>query len=87
MRDKEKLHDYRFMPEPNLPPLRLYSKDSLPSGIDTTEVNNVLLLIVYRDVKILTGVLSLGNQNCAVGSKECVVTCKRKILLSLDNQH
>ena len=87
MRDKEKLHDYRFMPEPNLPPLRLHSKDTSPSGIGTTEVNNVLLLIVYRDVKILTVVLSMGNQNFAGGSKECVVTCKRTILLSLDNQH
>ena len=38
MRDKEKLHDYRFMPEPNLPPLRLYTNDTLPTGIDTSEV-------------------------------------------------
>ena len=32
MRDKEKLLDYRFMPEPNLPPLHVYSKDCLPSS-------------------------------------------------------
>ena len=38
MRDKERLHDYRFMPEPNLPPLRLYSNDTLPAGLDPTEV-------------------------------------------------
>ena len=24
MRDKERMHDYRFMPEPNLPVLRVY---------------------------------------------------------------
>lgn len=29
MRDKEVLQDYRFMPEPNLPPLRLYDSDEL----------------------------------------------------------
>lgn len=28
MRDKEVLQDYRFMPEPNLPPLRLNMKNS-----------------------------------------------------------
>ena len=39
MRDKEKLHDYRFMPEPNLPPLRLYTNDTQPAGIDPTEVS------------------------------------------------
>ena len=33
MRDKEKLHDYRFMAEPNLPPLHLYTNDSLPRGV------------------------------------------------------
>lgn len=32
MRDKEKLHDYRFLPEPNLPPLRLYNDNTLPDG-------------------------------------------------------
>ena len=31
MRDKEKMLDYRFMPEPNLPPLVLYdTRDSVP---------------------------------------------------------
>ncbi|KAL4226583.1 hypothetical protein ACF0H5_014567 [Mactra antiquata] len=33
MRDKELKQDYRFMPEPNLPPLRLYyTTDKSPSG-------------------------------------------------------
>lgn len=32
MRDKEKLHDYRFMPEPNLPPLLLYNDLTQPPG-------------------------------------------------------
>ena len=39
MRDKEKLHDYRFMPEPNLPPLRLYTNDTQPAVIDPKEVS------------------------------------------------
>ena len=30
MRDKEKLLDYRFMPEPNLPPLHVYSSGHAP---------------------------------------------------------
>lgn len=35
MRDKELLQDYRYMPEPNLPPLRLFDSESgevVPSG-------------------------------------------------------
>ena len=35
MRDKERLHDYRFMPEPNLPPLRLYTRRE-----ETSETNH-----------------------------------------------
>lgn len=30
MRDKEVRQDYRYMPEPNLPPLNLYSKSKPP---------------------------------------------------------
>ncbi|KAK2176622.1 hypothetical protein NP493_652g04026 [Ridgeia piscesae] len=42
MRDKEHLHDYRFMPEPNLPPLRLYSDASPPPpGVATDQVINI----------------------------------------------
>lgn len=33
MRDKEKLQDYRFMPELNLPPLRIYD-DLYPPPVD-----------------------------------------------------
>ncbi|XP_045165685.2 glutamyl-tRNA(Gln) amidotransferase subunit B, mitochondrial-like [Mercenaria mercenaria] len=32
MRDKESKQDYRFMPEPNLPPLHLYSSSDAKSG-------------------------------------------------------
>ncbi|XP_034441963.1 glutamyl-tRNA(Gln) amidotransferase subunit B, mitochondrial [Hippoglossus hippoglossus] len=39
MRDKEGLQDYRFMPEPNLPPLIVYEDNaSLPSGIDAGQM-------------------------------------------------
>ncbi|XP_076003906.1 glutamyl-tRNA(Gln) amidotransferase subunit B, mitochondrial [Genypterus blacodes] len=38
MRDKEGLQDYRFMPEPNLPPLIVYEdKASLPAGMDAQQ--------------------------------------------------
>nr|XP_061779026.1 glutamyl-tRNA(Gln) amidotransferase subunit B, mitochondrial isoform X1 [Nerophis lumbriciformis] len=39
MRDKEGLQDYRFMPEPNLPPLMVYEDDaSVPTGADQAVV-------------------------------------------------
>ncbi|GAB1287659.1 Glutamyl-tRNA(Gln) amidotransferase subunit B, mitochondrial [Apodemus speciosus] len=41
MRDKEGKQDYRFMPEPNLPPLVLYDDTSLPPGADSQQVINI----------------------------------------------
>jgi len=41
MRDKERLHDYRFMPEPNLPPLRLYTTQTMPAGVPSQQIINV----------------------------------------------
>ena len=41
MRDKERLHDYRFMPEPNLPPLRLYTMQTVPAAVPSEQIINV----------------------------------------------
>ncbi|ELU14023.1 hypothetical protein CAPTEDRAFT_197011 [Capitella teleta] len=41
MRDKEKVHDYRFMPEPNLPPLHVYNDVTAPSCLDPSQIVNV----------------------------------------------
>ena len=41
MRDKERLHDYRFLPEPNLPPLHIYDNDTVPRGLTDDQVINV----------------------------------------------
>ncbi|KAJ8298052.1 hypothetical protein KUTeg_024583 [Tegillarca granosa] len=42
MRDKEKKQDYRFMPEPNLPPLHLYDNSSvLPSNVNQNDILNL----------------------------------------------
>ena len=39
MRDKERLQDYRYMPEPNLPPLRLYTNEDTPAhGVPSDQV-------------------------------------------------
>lgn len=41
MRDKEKVHDYRFMPEPNLPPLHVYNDLTMPSCLNSTQIVNI----------------------------------------------
>lgn len=41
MRDKEGKQDYRFIPEPNLPPLLLYDSASLPASADPQQVINI----------------------------------------------
>ena len=41
MRDKEKVHDYRFMPEPNLLPLRLYDNSDIADVVDHTQIINI----------------------------------------------
>lgn len=44
MRDKERVHDYRFMAEPNLPPLRLYTTATLPVGVASHQIVNIDVL-------------------------------------------
>ncbi|XP_016000059.2 glutamyl-tRNA(Gln) amidotransferase subunit B, mitochondrial isoform X1 [Rousettus aegyptiacus] len=41
MRDKEGKQDYRFIPEPNLPPLVIYDSASLPANADPQQVINI----------------------------------------------
>uniref|UniRef100_A0A4W3HYT5 Glutamyl-tRNA(Gln) amidotransferase subunit B, mitochondrial n=1 Tax=Callorhinchus milii TaxID=7868 RepID=A0A4W3HYT5_CALMI len=41
MRDKEGKQDYRFMPEPNLPPLIIYDNKTLPSNVNHQQVVNI----------------------------------------------
>ncbi|XP_070199894.1 glutamyl-tRNA(Gln) amidotransferase subunit B, mitochondrial-like isoform X2 [Littorina saxatilis] len=55
MRDKEKLLDYRFMPEPNLPPLHVYSSGNVPPG--TGAGSNVVLETVQRRLPDLPGTI------------------------------
>lgn len=38
MRDKEKMQDYRFMPEPNLPPLRLHMRPDCVNELNLVDV-------------------------------------------------
>ena len=41
MRDKERLQDYRFMPEPNLPPLRIYDRETKPGNVESNQIINM----------------------------------------------
>ncbi|XP_043917972.1 glutamyl-tRNA(Gln) amidotransferase subunit B, mitochondrial [Protopterus annectens] len=41
MRDKEGKQDYRFCPEPNLPPLILYDNQTIPAHVDAQQVINI----------------------------------------------
>ncbi|KAG9259940.1 glutamyl-tRNA(Gln) amidotransferase subunit B, mitochondrial [Astyanax mexicanus] len=55
MRDKEGLQDYRFMPEPNLPPLFVYEGvASVPAGVDPAQV--VLIDRLEAELPELPGV-------------------------------
>ncbi|XP_038647919.1 glutamyl-tRNA(Gln) amidotransferase subunit B, mitochondrial isoform X1 [Scyliorhinus canicula] len=41
MRDKEGKQDYRFMPEPNLPPLVIYDNETIPSNMNPQQLVNI----------------------------------------------
>ncbi|XP_069129587.1 glutamyl-tRNA(Gln) amidotransferase subunit B, mitochondrial-like isoform X3 [Argopecten irradians] len=41
MRDKEIEQDYRFMPEPNLPPLHVYDNATVPEGLHSSQIVNI----------------------------------------------
>ncbi|XP_048386333.1 glutamyl-tRNA(Gln) amidotransferase subunit B, mitochondrial isoform X3 [Stegostoma tigrinum] len=41
MRDKEGKQDYRFMPEPNLPPLVIYDNENLSTNVNPEQVVNI----------------------------------------------
>ena len=41
MRDKEGKQDYRFMPEPNLPPLVIYDNDSIHKAPNASHAVNI----------------------------------------------
>lgn len=41
MRDKEVKTDYRFMPEPNLPPLHLFDNNTINSVSNSSEMINI----------------------------------------------
>ncbi len=44
MRDKEGKQDYRFMPEPNLPPLIVYDNESINSATNMNSAVNIDVL-------------------------------------------
>ncbi|XP_033742388.1 glutamyl-tRNA(Gln) amidotransferase subunit B, mitochondrial-like [Pecten maximus] len=44
MRDKEIEQDYRFMPEPNLPPLHVYDNATVPEGLHSSQIVNIDVL-------------------------------------------
>ncbi|XP_072410730.1 glutamyl-tRNA(Gln) amidotransferase subunit B, mitochondrial isoform X1 [Chiloscyllium punctatum] len=41
LRDKEGKQDYRFMPEPNLPPLAIFDNETLSSNVNPQQVVNI----------------------------------------------
>ncbi|XP_034944827.1 glutamyl-tRNA(Gln) amidotransferase subunit B, mitochondrial [Chelonus insularis] len=45
MRTKEEKHDYRFMPEPNLPPLRVHIRKDCENKYNLIDVNEIALRI------------------------------------------
>jgi len=87
MRDKEKLHDYRFMPEPNLPPIRLYDTASLPAVahdqiINIDELRGRLPELPTEQRRRLSKVYELSEDHSDIivnepGLKECYEKCLR----------
>ncbi|XP_050417233.1 glutamyl-tRNA(Gln) amidotransferase subunit B, mitochondrial [Patella vulgata] len=95
MRDKEKVLDYRFMPEPNLPPLHIYNSQSLPADIPSDRVvltdqlqNNIpelpsekrnRLQKKYEDISLVTIATLVNDDSLLKYFEEVIKDGKRNV--------
>ena len=85
MRDKESKQDYRFMPEPNLPPLHLHSYSDATSSsqsgviIDSLEEGLPTLPNQIRDRLVDKYGINLFKANFIVVSTFLIIPCQLKL--------